>query len=451
MDVSGGAKAVMPGTTATRATDEDRAAAQGLVHGIVRRAFLVVVALAALASVFATLVVDPLLSGAPLWQQAVAEALGIIVFLPIVLWFTIVPRVMGRGIQIRSEALARERELLADSARRDLDTRLGRAMELAESESAALDVIERGFVVIAPTTPTELLLANARTSSFERAAEHAHDGTVPSCPVTSPDACPATKRSATLVFEDSDAVDACPRLRDRATGPCSAVCVPVAVMGHTVGVVHAIGEPGVAPDADVISGLQTLANQAGNRLGLLRMMNETRKQAATDPLTGLANRRQLEHRLRELVGDGTRFSLVMADLDHFKLLNDTHGHDAGDRALQLFSRVLGEGVRDEDLLSRWGGEEFTMVLPGVDADAAVAATERIREALAIALVDGTAPRFTASFGVAETVAGSSSFEDLVRRADQALYAAKEAGRNRTMRAPDVPSELTHREMRDLTP
>jgi diguanylate cyclase (GGDEF)-like protein len=253
--------------------------------------------------------------------------------------------------------------------------------------------------------------------------------------VSSPDACPATKRSATLVFDDSEAVDACPRLRDRPTGPCSAVCVPVAVMGHTVGVVHAVGAPGAAPDAEVIASLQTLANQAGNRLGLLRMMTETRRQASTDVLTGLANRRQLEHRLRELVGGGTRFSLVMADLDHFKLLNDTHGHDGGDRALQLFARVLGGCVRDEDLLSRWGGEEFTMVLPGVDADGAVAATERVREALAIALVDGSAPRFTASFGVAETVAGSSSFEDLVRRADQALYAAKEAGRNRTIRAP----------------
>jgi diguanylate cyclase (GGDEF)-like protein len=96
--------------------------------------------------------------------------------------------------------------------------------------------------------------------------------------------------------------------------------------------------------------------------------------------------------------------------------------------------VLTETLRDDDLVCRWGGEEFTIVLPGVDADEAVAATERVREALAIALVDGTTPRFTASFGVTHTDEGSATLEDLLRRADQALYAAKDAGRNRTFRS-----------------
>jgi diguanylate cyclase (GGDEF)-like protein len=212
-------------------------------------------------------------------------------------------------------------------------------------------------------------------------------------------------------------------------------------MGHTVGVVHSLGPVDATPDADVVAGLQTLANQVGNRLGLLRVMSETRQQAATDQLTGLSNRRTLEKRLHDLAASRTPFSLVMADLDRFKLLNDTHGHDAGDRALRLFSRVLTETVRDQDLLSRWGGEEFTIVLPEVDADEAVAATERVREALAIALADGTAPRFTASFGVAATDGETADLEELVRRADQALYAAKEGGRNRTKQAPrTAPSE-----------
>jgi diguanylate cyclase (GGDEF)-like protein len=425
---------------ATRATAEDRAAALTLVQGLVRRAFLVVLALAVFASVVATLVIDPLLSGAPLWQQALIEAAAIVVFLPILLWFTVVPRVMKRGVEIRSETLARERELRADAVRRDFDGRLGRAFELAESEPAALDVVRRGFDAIAPATPVELLLAADRTTTFERAAFHTSGdgfggGIAPGCSVTSPDACPATRRSATLTFDDSEAVDACPRLRDREVGRCSAVCVPVAVMGHTVGVVHALGPPDAAPGGDIVAGLQTLANQVGNRLGLLRVMSETKEQAATDQLTGLANRRTLERRLHDLAAAGTPFSIVMADLDRFKLLNDTHGHDAGDRALRLFSQVLTETVRDADLLSRWGGEEFTIVLPDVDADEAVAATERVREALAIALADGTAPRFTASFGVADTDGRPVQLEDLVRRADQALYAAKEAGRNRTKQAP----------------
>ena len=126
----------------------------------------------------------------------------------------------------------------------------------------------------------------------------------------------------------------------------------------------------------------------------------------------------------------------MADLDHFKLLNDTHGHEAGDQALVLFARVLTETMRDEDLLCRWGGEEFTIVLPDVNLDEAIATTERVREALALALLRASAPRFTASFGVAQTD-GTGNLEELVRRADQALYAAKEAGRNRTVGSPLV--------------
>ncbi|HEY8217404.1 MAG TPA: GGDEF domain-containing protein, partial [Acidimicrobiia bacterium] len=277
----------------------------------------------------------------------------------------------------------------------------------------------------------ELLLAPDRDAGFARAVTSAPDGVGPGCPVPSPDACPATRRAATLTFEDSEAVDACPRLRDHAVGACSAVCVPVAVTGHAIGVLHAIGPAGTPPGLSTVQGLQTLANQAGNRLGLLRMMKETRHEASTDPLTGLPNRRNLEQRLHALVDAGTGFSIVMADLDHFKLLNDTHGHEAGDRALVLFARVLTETMREEDLLCRWGGEEFTVVLPEVDTDEAVATTERVREALALALVHGSAPRFTASFGVAQRD-GSDDLEDIVRRADNALYAAKEAGRNRTI-------------------
>ncbi len=422
-------------------TDQDRAAAGAFVRSIVRRVFLAVIGLAALASIVATLTVDPLLGRAQLWQQALAEAAVILVVLPIVAWVTIVPRVSRKGMVIRSETLARERMLRADSTRRDLDASLGRAFELVESEPEGLDVVRRALAAIAPTGPVELLLAPDREAGFERPVVSAPDDVAPGCPVASPDACPATRRATTLTFEDSEAVDACPRLRDHLGGRCSAVCVPVAVTGHAVGVFHALGPVDDPPDVDTVQGLQTLANQAGNRLGLLRMMTETRQEAVTDALTGLPNRRSLERRLQALVSSTTGFSIVMADLDHFKLLNDTHGHDAGDRALVLFALVLTETMREEDLLCRWGGEEFTVVLPNVDLDEAVAATERVREALALALVHAPAPRFTASFGVAQSF-GGGDLGDVVRRADQALYAAKEAGRNRSVAAPAGDTAMT---------
>jgi diguanylate cyclase (GGDEF)-like protein len=352
-----------------------------------------------------------------------------------VLWLTVIPNVTRKGIEMRTDTLARERVLRADGERRDLDSRLGRAFELADSEAGALDVVERALRTAVPTNATELLLADTQSAEFARAAWQAPDGSAPGCPVASPDACPATRRAETLVFDDSESVDACPRLRDHPGGACSAVCVPVAVTGHSIGVLHTVGQPGDPPGQLSIAALQAIANQAGNRLGLLRMMTETRRQAATDQLTGLPNRRTLDRRLRDLMADGAPFALVMADLDHFKILNDTHGHEAGDQALRLFGRVLRETLRDDDLIARWGGEEFTVALPGVDGDAAVAATERVREALAIALAGGRAPRFTASFGIAHTDDGTSDLSDLLRRADQALYRAKESGRNRTMRAP----------------
>jgi len=439
MSEPGSEDVAVPVIAAPTATDEDRAVAGAHVWSIVRGAFVAIIALAAASSVVATLIIDPLVGDSPLWLQALAEGLAIVIVLPGVLWFTVIPRVVNKGITIRAETLARERDLRADSGRRNLDAQLGRAFELAESEHEALEVVNRAFRKIVPTTPTELLLAPDRDAGFARAASCAPDGIAAGCPVVGPDACPATRRAATLTFADSAAVDACPRLREHDRDGISAVCVPVAVMGHAVGVLHAVGAAGDPPDTATVQALQTLANQAGNRLGLLRMMTETRHQAATDPLTGLQNRRTLEHRLHALIADETPFAIVMADLDHFKLLNDTHGHEAGDQALQRFARVLTATLREKDLVCRWGGEEFTVVLPDVDLAEAVSMTERVREALALALVDGRAPRFTASFGVAHSDEAGAALGELLRRADQALYAAKEAGRNRTLASPAASS------------
>src|SRR5207245_1000703 len=123
------------------------------------------------------------------------------------------------------------------------------------------------------------------------------------------------------------ALDACPKLRNRDRGRCSALCVPVSIMGRTVGVIHATAEPEVVVGESAIHDLETLANLAGARIGLLRMVADTQLQAATDSLTGLLNRRSLENKAIALRASATPFSLVMADLDHFKELNDTHGHE----------------------------------------------------------------------------------------------------------------------------
>ena len=131
------------------------------------------------------------------------------------------------------------------------------------------------------------------------------------CGVDSPDHCPAARRAQTQRFADSEALDACPKLRGRAQGRCSAVCVPMSIMGRTVGVIHTTGTPGTPLDDSRIDDLETLANQAGARLGMLRVMAETQLQASTDSLTGLINRRSAEEQMRSLLRTRRPFALAL--------------------------------------------------------------------------------------------------------------------------------------------
>jgi diguanylate cyclase (GGDEF)-like protein len=156
--------------------------------------------------------------------------------------------------------------------------------------------------------------------------------------------------------------------------------------------------------------------------------------ALTDPLTGLANRRalnqELSRRAAEFKRMRTPLSLVMVDVDYFKRLNDTQGHQAGDAVLRGVAGVLKATVREMDLATRYGGEEFAVILPTATLQVARQIAERIRQAIAQARFGfgGRELRVTASIGAAEMLAGGDQ-ETLVERADLALYAAKEAGRN----------------------
>jgi diguanylate cyclase (GGDEF)-like protein len=126
--------------------------------------------------------------------------------------------------------------------------------------------------------------------------------------------------------------------------------------------------------------------------------------------------------------DSRYFSIAIADLDHFKDLNDTYGHEAGDRALRLFAKTLKDNLRPDDIPARYGGEEFVVLLPDTNILDAKAALERLQESLSNDVQrSGTIP-FTASWGLTDNTAGST-FDEMVAVADAALYAAKRAGRN----------------------
>lgn len=170
---------------------------------------------------------------------------------------------------------------------------------------------------------------------------------------------------------------------------------------------------------------------------LHELKEELQRQAATDSLTGIANRRSFYDRAESEFArsrrHGTPLSLVAIDIDHFKQINDLCGHLTGDRVLRNFANWCQDMLRTEDLCARTGGEEFCILLPDTDIDAAHALAERIRNVTSGRVADAGHPtlRISASFGVTTQIAEDQRFEDLFSRADRALYLAKQQGRDRT--------------------
>jgi len=158
--------------------------------------------------------------------------------------------------------------------------------------------------------------------------------------------------------------------------------------------------------------------------------------AVTDSLTGLYVRRYFLRKLQEEIVRAERYgkylSLIMADLDRFKRINDRFGHDAGDRVLKALGNFFQASIRDVDVIARYGGEEFVILLPDADSEAAFALAERLRESFGQVRFEEL-PRITMSLGVATFPEDGTEIEELIKRADAAMYAAKRAGRNRTVR------------------
>jgi diguanylate cyclase (GGDEF)-like protein len=182
--------------------------------------------------------------------------------------------------------------------------------------------------------------------------------------------------------------------------------------------------------------LSLLAMQAAESVARTRLYEHVEKLATTDGLTGLLNRRtfnsQLAARLREAQRYRKHLSLLLVDIDHFKKVNDTHGHPAGDSVLRGVAAVAASQARETDLVARYGGEELALVLPETDSAGARAIAERLRAAVASAdhPTEKGHLRVTISLGIATWPGDGAAAEELIEAADKALYRAKQAGRNR---------------------
>ena len=222
--------------------------------------------------------------------------------------------------------------------------------------------------------------------------------------------------------------------------PQITLAVPVVSSGTVVGVLAVTRDTGsFGPEAR--PDLERLAPSVGAALTNVDRLGSVARLALVDELTKLGNRRRLDHDLEETVRaavqDGTPVAFAMLDVDHFKVFNDTHGHAAGDRALQTVAEVIALNVREGDVVYRYGGEEFSILLPNATPDEAAQVAERVREAVEAVAIDGedTQPGGTLTVSVGVSFLPAPGPAAMADRADQALYEAKQAGRNRVVADP----------------
>jgi diguanylate cyclase (GGDEF)-like protein len=218
--------------------------------------------------------------------------------------------------------------------------------------------------------------------------------------------------------------------------PDAYVCLPLAALGETLGILHISTETSAELSASRLAMIQQAGEYAALRLANLRLREKLHDQSIRDPLTGLYNRRFLEATLeQELHRSGrhhTGLGVIMADIDKFKVFNDSFGHTAGDIVLKEVAALLRRSVRTEDIVCRYGGEEFLVVLPDTSLENVSERAEQVRDAIAkldLQHAGHSLGKVTASFGISFSHDGVLTPEILLRYADEALYESKRRGCN----------------------
>jgi diguanylate cyclase (GGDEF)-like protein len=221
----------------------------------------------------------------------------------------------------------------------------------------------------------------------------------------------------------------------------SLVILPMLYEKEVLGILTLISKETTAFSTSQIEFIKLLANQASTSIKNAKFHEEIEKLAITDGLTGLFNHRHFQEKLSQEFNRLGRFSdplsLLLIDIDHFKKVNDTYGHPAGDAVLKKVAAIIRKTIRNIDVPARYGGEEFTLILPGTDSSGAMNMAERLRKAIMDANFSSEKESFTitVSTGISTTAQGLTEVknkEQLIERADKALYEAKRTGRNRSV-------------------
>jgi diguanylate cyclase (GGDEF)-like protein len=317
-----------------------------------------------------------------------------------------------------------------EERRRRRETELRELLQVSETEEESHSLLIRYIEQTVPHAGASILNRNNSDDRLEIAVSRSAARTplahLPDTPV-SPRACLAIRlsRSQTRARGEQPlgACEVCGRL------PGDVACEPLLVSGKVIGSVLVAGG---TMTGDALAQVRAAVDQAAPIIANQRSLSVARLRAASDALTGLPNRRAADETLKRMVAHAGRtlspLAAVLLDLDHFKQINDIHGHEQGDEVLAAVGQLLTTTIRESDFAARFGGEEFLLLLPDTGREQAEVVAEKVRRAIAgVQLGFGSV---TASLGVAAYPEDGLDAEGLLRRADGALYAAKEHGRDR---------------------
>jgi diguanylate cyclase (GGDEF)-like protein len=309
---------------------------------------------------------------------------------------------------------------------------VGELLQSCQNQAEAADVVRISCQKIFEGSRGALFLDS--TQGFELASSWGGDSFNPHF---GHDGCWAVRRGKLHFFDSNDTALKCSHLTEHSQ---PALCIPLLARGDLVGVLT------IEPDADYTDAgrwleenqeaAANLAEQLALALMNIKLRDSLQEQSIRDALTGLYNRRQMDSSVADIFAKAVRqalpMSVLLIDIDHFKKLNDVHGHAVGDEALKLLAGLLQDMFRGSDLACRYGGEEFVVLLPGADLQAALSRAEELRKRCEVMklFIHDQALSFTLSIGVAALKDGVGHAEELLKLADDALYNAKNLGRNR---------------------
>ncbi len=357
---------------------------------------------------------------------------------PIVLIAVLSGLLGGLGLLMVSRRVREQERLRAERRRREDEVaEFTDMLVMTRGEDEANDLLRRHIERSLPGTRAMLLRANASENRLEAATEAAPD-VAAALDGAEPGACLAVRFGRVHApGRDSPPLVACAVCGAEAG---RSACVPSLVGGHVIGSVLVRGEEPLGEDE--VHRVREAVTQASPVVDNLRNLARAERRAATDALTGLPNARALDDTLRRMIAQAGRtltpLTAIMLDLDRFKALNDDYGHDLANDVLATVGAVLQGESRASDFAARFGGEEFTLLLPDTDKEGARVVAEKLLAALREISVPGVDRTITASAGVATYPGDAAAPEHLLRVADRALYAAKQAGRDRVVLAASKP-------------